>query len=124
MATREERVAEFHRAGDNGTVTSGGSLALYVDCFSEELAEFNEAMADYITDPTEETRANLVKEWADAAYTLSALAYFFEIDGEEAFTRVADNNMTKVGADGKVVKREDGKILKPEGYTKADMKGL
>ena len=55
MATREERVAEFHRAGDNGTVTSGGSLALYVDCFSEELAEFNEAMADYITDPTEET---------------------------------------------------------------------
>ena len=81
-------------------------------------------MADYITDPSEESRANLVKEWADAAYTLSALAYFFEIDGEEAFTRVADNNMTKVGADGKVTKREDGKILKPEGYVKANMKGL
>jgi predicted HAD superfamily Cof-like phosphohydrolase len=97
---------------------------MFVNCFSEELSEFNEAMADYISNPTEETRANMVKEWADAQYTLSGLAYFFEIDGEEAFTRVADNNMTKVGADGKVVKREDGKILKPEGYEKPDMKGL
>ncbi len=122
--SREERVAEFHMAGANGTVASGGSLAMYVDCFSEELTEFNEAMAEYITNPSEESRANLVKEWADVQYTLSAMAYFFEIDGEEAFRRVADNNMTKVSADGTIKKRADGKILKPEGYEKPDMKGL
>ena len=122
--TREERVAEFNRAGGVGTATSGGNIALAVTNFSEELAEFNEAMADYVSDPSEETRANMIKEWADVQYTLSGIAYYFEFDGEEAFTRVADNNMTKVSADGTIVRRADGKILKPEGYQPADMKGL
>jgi hypothetical protein len=31
--------------------------------------------------------------------------------------------MTKV-VDGRLIKREDGKILKPEGYTPANMEGL
>ena len=122
--TREDRVAEFNRAGDVGTVSSGGNLALAVTNFSEELSEFNDAMSEYVANPSEESRAAMVKEWADVQYTLSGLAYYFEIDGEEAFTRVADNNMTKVSADGTIRKRADGKILKPEGYEKPDMKGL
>lgn len=122
--TREERVAEFYRAADTGTVSEGGSFGMFITCFSEELSEFNESMADYLSTPSEETRANMIKEWADVQYVLSGLAYFFEFDGDKAFNIVADNNMTKVGVDGKVTKREDGKILKPEGYKKPDMKGL
>ncbi|QDP56939.1 MAG: hypothetical protein Unbinned2691contig1000_13 [Prokaryotic dsDNA virus sp.] len=122
--TREGRVAEFNSAGGVGTVSSGGNLALAVTNFSEELAEFNEAMAEYIANPSEETREAMVKEWADVQFTLSGIAYYFEFDGEEAFTRVANNNMTKVSSDGTIKKRADGKILKPEGYKKPDMKGL
>lgn len=122
--SREDRVAHFHQAAGNLTHTTGGPVTLYINTFSEELAEFNEAMVDFLTNPSEETRANLVKEWADVQYTLSGLGYFFEIDGDEAFTRVADNNDTKIGVNGEVTRNEYGKILKPEGYKPADMKGL
>jgi predicted HAD superfamily Cof-like phosphohydrolase len=38
------------------------------------------------------------------------------IDIEPFFEEVHRSNMAKVGADGKVVMREDGKVLKPEGW--------
>ena len=43
---------------------------------------------------------------------------------EEAFNRVHANNMTKVGADGKVIRNEYGKILKPEGFVPVDLSDL
>lgn len=41
----------------------------------------------------------------------------------EAFNRVHSNNMTKV-VDGKVLRREDGKIIKPEGYVSVDLSDM
>ena len=67
-------------------------------------------------------RANLRKEWADLQYVVSQAAVYYEIPSE-AFDRVHANNMTKV-VDGKVRFRDDGKILKPEGYKPVDMSGL
>lgn len=119
--SREKRVAEFYEAAG---VNPTGNLPLFIGNFSEELVEFNQAMADHFVDTSEEARAAMIKEWADVQYTLSAFPLYFGFDGEEAFRRVADNNMSKVGPDGKVVKNEDGKIIKPEGYQKPDMKGL
>ena len=43
---------------------------------------------------------------------------------EEAFERVHSNNMTKIGADGKVLRNEHGKILKPEGFVSVDLSDL
>lgn len=43
---------------------------------------------------------------------------------EEAFNRVHENNLTKIGADGKVLRNPSGKILKPEGYEKVDLSDL
>lgn len=121
--TREGKVALFNEAGNGRTFNDGGSIELMINCFAEELVEFNQAVADYVTEPTVENRAELVKEWADVQVTLSNFAWFFEFDGEEAFNRVADNNMTKV-VNGKLFKREDGKILKPDDYKKPDMTGI
>lgn len=121
--TREGKVALFNEAAEGKTFLDGGSLDHQVNCFSEELVEFNEAMVNFVTDPSPENRAELVKEWADVQVTLSNFAWFFEFDGEEAFNRVADNNMTKV-VNGKLFKREDGKILKPDDYKKPDMTGI
>lgn len=41
-----------------------------------------------------------------------------------AFELVHNNNMTKVGADGKCVRSPQGKILKPEGYKPVDLSVL
>ena len=38
-------------------------------------------------------------------------------DGEGAWKEVMRSNFSKVGEDGKVRKREDGKVLKPTGYS-------
>jgi len=43
---------------------------------------------------------------------------------EEAFKRVHANNMTKVGADGKVVRNGSGKIMKPKGFKAVDLSDL
>ena len=40
------------------------------------------------------------------------------------FREVHRSNMAKVGPGGKVLRREDGKILKPEGWTPPDLKGV
>ena len=36
---------------------------------------------------------------------------------DKAFSLVHENNLTKVGKDGKVAKDKDGKVIKPEGFT-------
>lgn len=128
--TREERVQEFIDA------CGGTTFEAVWNCLGEECLELQEAAQDFHTildsNADDETkakyRAAFVKEWADVQYVLSQVACFYNIDGEVAFNRVANNNMTKVidGPDGskKIQRREDGKILKPEGYEKPDMRGL
>jgi predicted HAD superfamily Cof-like phosphohydrolase len=128
--TREERVKAFQDAG-----TAAGAPPTFEsvwNCLSEEFLELQEAAmkfheiiaSDFDDDVKANARANFVKEWADVQYTLSGIANFYNIDGEEAFRRVSDNNLTKI-VDGKVIIREsDGKILKPEGYEKPNMGGL
>ena len=43
---------------------------------------------------------------------------------EEAFRRVHKSNLSKLGEDGKPIKREDGKILKGPNYKPADMSDI
>lgn len=121
--TREGWVALFNEAGNNKMAEDGGDFVPQLTCFSEELVEFNEALSDYLLNPTTDTRAAMIKEWADVQVTLSNFAWFFNFNGEEAFLRVAKNNMTKV-VGGKIFYREDGKIMKPDNYVKPDMGGL
>jgi predicted HAD superfamily Cof-like phosphohydrolase len=61
----------------------------------------------------------------DALQDLKYVIYGYElrlgISGEEHFAEVQDRNMAKVDpVTGKVVRREDGKILKPDGWTQPD----
>lgn len=122
--TREERVKQFlDKAGEPTFEVVWACLAEEYQELQEAALKFHEAIA---SDFTDEVKANarelFVKEWADCQYVLSQVACFYNIPGEEAFTRVADNNMTKV--EGEIIRREDGKILKPDGYRPPDMGGL
>lgn len=70
--------------------------------------------------------ANMLKELADVQISLSGtwlslkpLERF-----EEAFKRVCESEMSKLGADGKPIFREDGKVLKGPNYFKPDLSDL
>lgn len=126
--TREDWVQEFRTAADaqnyDPANPSHETSNMIMNCIAEEFNEFVEAAVDHEMHGTVETRAQLCKEWADLQYTVSQAALYYDIPASAAFVRVAKNNLTKVADDGKIKRREDGKILKPDNYVKADMRGL
>ena len=43
---------------------------------------------------------------------------------DEIFSEIQNSNMSKLGADGKPIYREDGKVLKGPNYFKPNIKGV
>ena len=70
------------------------------------------------------TFENMCKEMADVQYALSGMAVSFGLPLEPAFDATHNSNMSKLGADGKPIYREDGKITKGPNYHKPDLSGL
>jgi predicted HAD superfamily Cof-like phosphohydrolase len=69
-------------------------------------------------------RADMLKEMTDLMYVLYQMAAFLGMDLDRAMVEVHENNLTKLGKDGKPNFRADGKLLKPEGYKKVDLEHL
>lgn len=80
----------------------------------EEAAEVAEA-----SDP-----AHLLKELADLVYVTYGFAATFGWNLDEAVRRVHASNMSKLGADGQPIYREDGKVLKGPNYEQPDLSDL
>lgn len=84
---------------------------LYKDLIKEEFQEFFEA--DSQNDDTERLDACFDMMWVIVGYMLSR-----GWDVEKAWDEGAHSNLVKIDAKtGKVIKRPDGKIMKPEGWT-------
>ena len=75
----------------------------------EEWSEFHEAF--HLKDECEQ-----LKELADLVYVCFQFAENVEWDLEEALFRVHKSNMSKLGLDGKPIRRSDGKVLKGPNY--------
>jgi predicted HAD superfamily Cof-like phosphohydrolase len=60
--------------------------------------------------------AELLKELADLVFVCYQMAALMQWDLDEAMDRVFESNMSKLGADGKPIRRVDGKVLKGPGY--------
>lgn len=69
-------------------------------------------------------KAALLKELCDLQYVLSGFVVTFGLPLDEAFKRVHESNMSKLGPDGKPIYREDGKVLKGPNYKKPDLSDL
>jgi predicted HAD superfamily Cof-like phosphohydrolase len=67
--------------------------------------------------------AAIAQEGVDVIVTVIGTLWAFGIDPEPIWNAVHRANMAKVGPDGKVKKRFDGKVLKPEGWTAPDIEG-
>tara|TARA_B100001063_G_scaffold124987_2_gene116839 strand:+ start:912 stop:1193 length:282 start_codon:yes stop_codon:yes gene_type:complete len=76
---------------------------------AEEFEEFRTAVNN-------EPYENELKELADLVYVCFQYAENMEWDLEEALHRVHKSNMSKLGFDGKPIRRADGKVLKGPEY--------
>ena len=65
-----------------------------------------------------------LKELADLVYVCYQYAENMGWFLDEALNRVHVSNMSKLGADGKPIYREDGKVLKGPGYKPPDLSDL
>lgn len=116
--TFEEMVREFHEAfnGHVGTYPKLPSIAevfLRRGLVCEEFDELIDALEDCFLD-------EIAKEAADLIYVVVGLCVSFGIPITKVFEEVHRSNMAKVGG----TYRADGKLLKPEGWTPPDIKGL
>lgn len=65
--------------------------------------------------------ARLAKELADLHYVIDGTELEFGIPGDEVYTEVHQSNMSKLGSDGRPLRRHDGKVLKGPNYFEADI---
>jgi predicted HAD superfamily Cof-like phosphohydrolase len=126
-----ERVREFmeafgHPVYDKPTdIEDADWLHMRLELIREELGELYEACG-YETSEWNEVvpvrqmdRMNIVAvadALGDLEYVVNGMALGTGIDLPEVVREIHRSNMTKLGADGKPIYREDGKILKGPGY--------
>ena len=60
----------------------------------------------------------------DLLYVVYGAGHAFGIDLDECFQEVHESNMSKLGENGRAIKREDGKVLKPDTYFPPDLKSV
>ena len=89
-------------------------VKLRYDLIKEELDEFGEAI-----------KARNLTEIADSLTDILYVAYgagiAFGIDLDKCFDEVQRSNMSKLGADGKPIYNENGKVMKGPNYFKPDL---
>jgi predicted HAD superfamily Cof-like phosphohydrolase len=95
---------------------------LRIDLIREEYEEVREEMDKDHSDEIDLEKA--AKELADLLYVIYGSGYVLGINLDLAFERVHKSNMSKLGADGKPIRRRDGKILKGPNYFEPDMSGV
>lgn len=143
------QVEEFHRAfghpvGESPDLPDEDTLKLRLKLVAEEFFELLSACgADcfaYSSDSDEYAEdtvrrgirhldkgvQDLVKiadALADLDYVIEGMRLAFGINGKPIAEEVHLSNMAKLGPDGKPIRREDGKILKPEGWKSPDIAG-
>lgn len=128
--TCEAMVASFNQAMDApvDVKMTVDELMLRLDLIREEFGEFetevNNAGWFLSHGKQPDNMENLLKELADLQYVLSGFAVVFGLPLRPAFNRVHNSNMSKLGDDGKPVKRSDGKVMKGPNYKKPNLKDL
>ena len=113
MSLLSNQAIEFRRAYNirNDLNQRKMQKDLIVEEFKEFIeADYNMAMMDI------NSRADCLKELADLVYVAAQYAENMDWDLEQALRRVHKSNMSKLGEDGKPVRRADGKVLKGPNY--------
>ena len=87
------------------TLPNDELASLRLDLIAEEAGELYSALA-------EKNIVEIADALTDILYVVYGAGHAFGIDLDDCFREVHESNMSKLGADGKPVYREDGKVLK------------
>lgn len=119
-----EKVAKFQKATDQPVADSPSVGDDKNNMLRYQL--MNEENREYLTASLQYDKVEILDAVVDMLYILAGTINQHGMQGviEEAFNRVHANNMTKVGADGKVLRNPDGKILKGENFVPVDLTDL
>lgn len=149
--TVHEQVVEFHTANDQPIlykpqVPADDRVRLRLALIAEEFFELLGATLDFgpykraggqpLPDHAREVvdaiigmgsvRVDLIETadaLADLDYVIEGTRLEFGINGEPIADEVHRSNLSKLGPDGKPVRREDGKIMKGPNYSPTDIAG-
>ena len=119
-------VKEFNEAYDVPTWSTIESMDVYTCAVAEQMAliaeehrELEVAYKMWCTPPfrTKNDEAAILDAICDSIYVLIGLALKMGFKLDFAFREVHRSNMSKLGEDGKPIKRADGKILKGPNFT-------
>jgi predicted HAD superfamily Cof-like phosphohydrolase len=104
--------ARFMRACDQTTdVWNEAQFKLYVNLIEEEFKELKEAIVA-------NDRVEILDALEDIMVVTAGAMHSAGFNGEGAWNEVMRTNFAKIDSvTGKVRKREDGKVLKPEGWS-------
>lgn len=113
----QTRAVQFREAYQLPIGLTTTSLKLQQTLIDEEHLELAHAYLDLRDDITNKrAREHMLKELADLVYVCHQMASAFGWDLQMAYNQVHASNMSKLGSDGKPMRREDGKILKGPNY--------
>ena len=116
--TYQKDVAEFMEAGEQQVSSELKRIedqeALYMNLITEEYKETLQAFQ-------QRDIIELADGLADMVWVIMGLCNSVGIDFEKVWEEVRSSNMSKF-QDGRVIKNDQGKILKPESYFKPDIK--
>ena len=121
MSLLSNQAIEFRRAYNIPNDLSRRTLQK--NLIVEEFKEFLEADQNMVLMHPKD-RESCLKELADLVYVCAQYAENMDWDLEQALRRVHQSNLSKLGEDGKPVKREDGKVLKGPNYQPPDLSDL
>lgn len=121
MNKAQKQVEEFMRVmGQNipERITIDGYPGIFRhEMIQEETDEFEEAM--YNDDQVE-----MIDALCDILYVTYGAASAMGVDLESFFDEVQRSNMSKISLDGKVLKNDRGKVVKPSTYSPPDIRGI
>lgn len=122
----QNQAEEFRYAYDVANSIDNADMQLRL--IREEFQELMSAHIDMMNyDPDGATlpaRSETLKELADLVYVCYQYAANLEWDLNTALYRVHKSNMSKLGDDGKSIRRMDGKILKGPNYRPPNLDDL
>ena len=90
---------------------------LRLDLIEEELDELHYAIDN-------KDMVEIADALGDLLFVVYGAGHAFGIDLDECFKEIHASNMSKLGPDGKPIKREDGKVLKPDTFFPPDLKSI
>lgn len=124
MEKQIKMVSDFHQTfkqyqNSTPSLLSNQESVLRYSLGKEELDEYIDAV-------NQEDLIEILDSLADQLYILLGTVCKHGLQDHliKAFELVHDNNMSKLDKDGNPVLRSDGKIIKPEGFKKVELKDV